>query len=227
MYDLQKLNHLDLTEAICKFWFLIRRFGYLDISSGSDNLDVISDVTQIIERVQRGDPQAADELLPVVYEELRRLARARMAQQPPGQTLQATALVHEAWLKLADRPDAGWNDRQHFFRAAAEAMRQILIDRARRRLRLKHGENAGHLDLDDLEIAAPAKEEILLQLDEVLVELARLSPERAELVKLRFFAGLNESEIAGVLNISERSVQRQWSYTRAWLFARIEALKIA
>lgn len=148
-----------------------------------------------------------------------------MAQQQPGQTLQATALVHEAWLKLSAGSTDQWRDRQHFFRAAAEAMRQILIDRARRRLRIKHGQNAAHVELDNLEIAAPAKEEILLHLDDALAELAAVSPERADLVKLRFFAGLNEKEIAGVLNISERSVQRQWNYTRAWLFARIEALK--
>ena len=183
-------------------------------------------MTQILARVQHGDPQAAEQLLPVVYDELRKLAAAKMSQQPPGQTLQATALVHEAWLKLAGDSEANWQDRQHFFRAAAEAMRHILIDRARRRLRIRHGQNAAHLDLDDLEIAAPVKEEILLQLDDALVELSAASPERAELVKLRFFAGLNEAEIAGILNISERSVQRQWSYARAWLFARIEALKI-
>jgi RNA polymerase sigma factor (TIGR02999 family) len=164
-------------------------------------------------------------LLPAVYDELRRLAAARMAQQPPGQTLQATALVHEAWLKLSGAPDEAWRDRQHFFRAAAEAMRHILIDRARRRLRLKHGQNAAHLDVTDLEIAAPAKEEILLQLDDALGELEAISPERAELVKLRFFAGLNEAETARVLNVSERSVQRQWSYARAWLFARVESLR--
>jgi RNA polymerase sigma factor (TIGR02999 family) len=164
-------------------------------------------------------------LLPLVYEELRRLAAAKMAQQPPGQTLQATALVHEAWLKLAGNSEANWRDRQHFFRAAAEAMRHILIDRARRRLRLRHGENAGHVDLDELEIAAPEKEEVLLQLDDALADLAAVSPERAEMVKLRFFAGLNEAQIADLMGLSERSVQRQWGYTRSWLFARIEALK--
>ena len=148
-----------------------------------------------------------------------------MSQQPPGQTLQATALVHEAWLKLAGNSEANWRDRQHFFRAVAEAMRHILIDRARRRLRVRHGENVDHLDLDDLEIAAPEKEETLLQLDDALVELASVSQERAEIVKLRFFVGLKEAEIAEVLGLSERSVQRQWNYTRAWLFARMEAAK--
>jgi RNA polymerase sigma factor (TIGR02999 family) len=187
----------------------------------------VSDVTLILERAQRGDPQAAEELLPLVYDELRSLASAKMAQQPPGQTLQATALVHEAWLKLAGGSTATWRDRQHFFRAAAEAMRHILIDRARRRLRLRHGQNAGRVELDDLEIAAPAREEVLLQLDEALADLTALSPERAEIVKLRFFAGLDEAEVARVLGLSERSVQRQWSYARAWLFARIETMKTA
>jgi RNA polymerase sigma factor (TIGR02999 family) len=144
-----------------------------------------------------------------------------MAQQPPGQTLQATALVHEAWLKLAGSNSANWRDRRHFFRTAAEAMRQILIDRARRRLRMRHGGNAERVALDGIEIAAPVKEEILLQLDEALVELKAASPERAEIVTLRFFGGLNEAEIADALNLSERTVQRQWSYARAWLFARI------
>lgn len=181
-------------------------------------------VTHILEAVGAGDEQAAEKLLPLVYDELRRLAASKMAQQP-GQTLQATALVHEAWLKLAGSTTSRWRDRQHFFRAAAEAMRQILIDRARRRLRLRHGGNAQRIELDEINIATPEKEEILLQLDEALAELRAASPERAEIVNLRFFAGLSETEIAGILRISERSVQRQWSYARAWLFARIGAVK--
>jgi RNA polymerase sigma factor (TIGR02999 family) len=185
----------------------------------------MAEVTQILQSMEGGDPKAADELLPLIYEELRRLAASKMAQQPPGQTLQATALVHEAWLKLTRDQDCSWRDRQHFFRAAAEAMRQILIDRARRRLRLRHGQNPERLNIDEVEIAAPAKEEILLQLDEALAELKVVAPERAEIVNLRFFAGLTEPEIAALLNLSERSVQRQWSYARAWLFARVEAMK--
>ncbi len=177
-------------------------------------------VTQILAAVGATDKQAAEELLPLVYDELRRLAAAKMAQQP-CQTLQATALVHEAWLKLAGAGESRWRDRQHFFRAAAEAMRQILIDRARRRLRLRHGGDACRVDLDELEIAAPEKEEVLVQLDDALAELKAVSPARAEIVNLRFFAGLGEAEIADLLGISERSVQRQWSYARAWLFARI------
>jgi RNA polymerase sigma factor (TIGR02999 family) len=182
-------------------------------------------MTQILDAVGSGEREAAERLLPLVYEELRRLAAAKMAQQPPGQTLQATALVHEAWLKLSSCGPSGWRGRQHFFRAAAEAMRQILIDRARRRLCLRHGEHTQRLNLDEIEIAAPEKEEVLLQLDEALTELRAVSPERAEIVNLRFFAGLSEPEIAGILDVSERSVQRQWSYARAWLFARIQAGK--
>jgi len=183
---------------------------------------IVNDVTCTLDAIQAGQPQAAEGLLPLVYDELRRIAAAKMAQQPPGQTLQATALVHEAWLKLAGGKESSWQDRQHFFRAAAEAMRQILIDRARRKLRVRHGGGAEHVDLQELEIAAPAKEEMLLDLDAALGELKAVAPERAEIVNLRFFAGLNEPEIAGLLGISERSVQRQWSYARAWLFARIE-----
>ena len=172
----------------------------------------MSEVTRILQSMEEGDPKAAEELLPLVYQELRKLAALKMAQQPPGQTLQATALVHEAYLKLIGGVRESWRDRQHFFRTAAEAMRHILIDRARRRLRVRHGENLANVDIDEIEIAAPAKEEILLQLDDALAELKALSPERAEIVSLRFFAGLNEAEIASLLKVSERSVQRQWSY---------------
>jgi RNA polymerase sigma factor (TIGR02999 family) len=182
-------------------------------------------LTQVLEAVQAGDAQAAEQLLPLVYDELRRLAAARMAQQPPGQTLQPTALVHEAWLKLAAHEGSRWQNRQHFFRAAAEAIRQILIDRARRRLRLRHGQGQQRVALDDIQLAAPEKDEVLVQLDEALAELRAASAERAEIVNLRFFAGLSEAEIADILKISERSVQRQWSYARAWLFARIRVVK--
>lgn len=185
----------------------------------------VSDVTQILERVVRGDAKAAEELLPCVYDELRRLAAHKMSLQPPGQTLQATALVHEAYLRLLGNEERRWQGRRHFFGAAAEAMRHILIDRARRRLRAKHGEKAERVPLDDVEVIAPAQDEIVLQLDEALELLAKTSPEQAEIVKLRFFAGFTEPEIAEILNLSERSVQRQWSYAKAWLFDRIEAIK--
>ena len=185
----------------------------------------MSDVTQILERVSKGDGAAAAELLPLIYDELRRVAAHKMSLQSPGQTLQATALVHEAYLRLVGSEEKRWESRRHFFSAAAEAMRHILIDRARRRNRLRHGQNAEKVPLDELEIIAPAKEEIILQLDDALDELAQQSPEQAEIVKLRFFAGFSEPEIAELLNLSERSVQRHWSYAKAWLFDRIEQMK--
>ena len=185
----------------------------------------MSDVTQILERVSQGDGSAATELLPLVYEELRRVAAHKMSLQPPGQTLQATALVHEAYLRLVGSDEKRWESRRHFFSAAAEAMRHILIDRARRRLRARHGQNAEKVPLDEVEIAAPAKEEVILQLDDALEELGRQSAEQVEIVKLRFFAGLSEPEVAELLNLSERTVQRQWSYAKAWLFDRIEQMK--
>ena len=186
----------------------------------------MSEVTRILQSLEHGDPKAAEQLLPLVYDELRKLAAHKISLEPPGQTLQATALVHEAWLRLAGAEEKRWESRRHFFSAAAEAMRHILIDRARRRLRLRHGEKAESVPLDEVEIAAPAKEEILLQLNDALEELKQLSSEQAEIVKLRFFAGFTEPEIAEILNLSERSVQRQWSYAKAWLFERIEAMKL-
>ena len=181
----------------------------------------MSEVTQVLERVEQGDANGSAELLPLVYGELRRLAAHKMSLQPPGQTLQATALVHEAYLRLLGGEPKRWESRRHFFSAAAEAMRHILIDRARRRLRVRHGAMAERVNLDEVEIAAPAKDEILLQLNDALEDLQRLSTEQAEIVKLRFFAGFSEPEIADILNLSERSVQRQWSYAKAWLFDRI------
>jgi RNA polymerase sigma factor (TIGR02999 family) len=185
----------------------------------------VSEVTRILDRVHQGDAKAAEELLPLVYEELRKLAAHKMTLQPSDHTLQATALVHEAYLKLVGGERARWEDRRHFFAAAAEAMRHVLIDRARRRLRARHGENAEKVELDAVEIPVPVKEEVLLLLNDALAELKNASPERAEIVNLRFFAGCNEAEIARILNLSERSVQRQWSYAKAWLFERIEAMK--
>ena len=181
----------------------------------------MSDVTRILQSIDQGDPRAAEQLLPLVYDELRRLAAHKMSLQPAGQTLQATALVHEAYLRLVGDEEKRWESRKHFFSAAAEAMRHILIDRARRRLRVRHGEKAERVPLDEVEIAAPAKEEIILQLNDALEELQRVSAEQAEIVKLRFFAGFSEPEIAQILDLSERSVQRQWSYAKAWLFERI------
>jgi RNA polymerase sigma factor (TIGR02999 family) len=181
----------------------------------------VSDVTRLLNAVEQGDPKAAEELLPLVYEELRKLAASKMAQQPDGQTLQATALVHEAWLRLADGPNRQYASRRHFFSAAAQAMRHLLIERARRKLRERHGGVLQRVDGDDVEIAAPADDERLIQINTALEELALLAPEKAEVVKLRFFVGLDEMEIAELLNLSPRTVERYWSYAKAWLFERV------
>lgn len=181
----------------------------------------VSDVTRLLNAVEQGDPKAAEELLPLVYEELRRLATAKMARQPEGQTLQGTALVHEAWLRLVDAPNRQYASRRHFFSAAAQAMRHLLIERARRKLRERHGGVLQRVDLDDVEITAPADDERLIQINTALEELALQAPEKAEVVKLRFFVGLDEKEIAELLNLSPRTVERYWAYAKAWLFERI------
>jgi RNA polymerase sigma factor (TIGR02999 family) len=181
----------------------------------------MSEVTQILQLIEQGDPKAAEELLPLVYEELRKLAAAKMAQQPEGQTLQATALVHEAWLRLVAGPNRQYASRRHFFSAAAQAMRHLLIERARRKLRERHGGLLQRVDIDDLAVTAPTDEERLIQINTALEELALLAPEKAEIVKLRFFVGLDEQEIAELLNLSPRTVERYWSYAKAWLFERI------
>jgi RNA polymerase sigma factor (TIGR02999 family) len=179
-------------------------------------------VTHLLDAVAAGDGQAAERLLPLVYEELRRLAAAKMAQQPPGQTLQATALVHEAWLRLSAGQLPRWENRRHFFASAAQAMRHILIERARRKLRARHGARLERVDLDAIEFAAPGDDERLLEVDSALDELAALAPEKAEVVKLRFFVGLDEKETAELLHISPRTVERYWRYAKAWLFEHIE-----
>jgi RNA polymerase sigma factor (TIGR02999 family) len=181
----------------------------------------MSDVTRILDAIQQGDPKAAQELLPLVYEELRHLARARMAQQPPGQTLQATALVHEAWLRLAGSESQRWQGRAHFFAAAAEAMRHILVDRARRKRRAKHGGGQQPADVNELEIAANTDDEKLLQVHEALEKLAVEDPVRAEVVKLHFFVGLTHAETAEVMRLSEKTVRRHWNFARVWLYRAI------
>ena len=176
------------------------------------------DVTQLLNAIDAGDPKAADQLLPLVYEELRKLAAAKMAQEKPGQTLQATALVHEAWLRLAGPEEQkGWNSRGHFFGAAAEAMRRILVDRARQKLSLKRGAGAERINLDDLEVAAAADDDTLLAVDEAMAKLAKEDPASAEFIKLRFFVGLTNEEAAQALGIPERTARRHWSFARAWL----------
>jgi RNA polymerase sigma factor (TIGR02999 family) len=184
---------------------------------------VMSEVTRILERVERGDPKSAGELLPLVYAELRRLAVQRMARETPGQTLQPTALVHEAWLRLvgADEPK-GWNSRGHFFAAAAEAMRRILVDRARRKGRLRHGGDLERVDLEHVTVATEDNHATVLAVHEALEKLARESPQKAEIVKLRYFTGLNHAEIAATLGVSEPTVRRHWAYARAWLYAELK-----
>ena len=185
-------------------------------------LGCVSDVTRILDRVQQGDPEAAEQLLPLVYDELRKLASAKMAQQSPGQTLQATALVHEACLKLTGNETSTWRNRQHFFRAAAEAMRHILVDRARAQQRAKHGGGLVAINLEDVDVATNAEPDTLLLVDEAVQRLAAEHPDNAELVKLRFFAGLTLEEAAAFLGLARRTADRYWAYARAWLY---EALR--
>jgi len=184
----------------------------------------VSEVTRILDAVAQGDPKAAEELLPLVYDELRRVAAARMTDSTPGQTLQPTALVHEAWLRLVGQDSAAqFQGRTHFFAAAAEAMRHILIDRARRKQTLRHGGGQQRVDMDDSQIAAPAPDEELLAVDEALDRLARLDPGKAELVKLRYFVGMTMTEAATALGISEPTAKRRWALARAWLFNEISS----
>jgi len=183
----------------------------------------VSELTVILQRIDQGDPHAADELLPLVYEELRKLAAQKMARESPGQTLQATALVHEAWLRLGGDQQPEWQNRAHFFAAAAEAMRRILIDNARRKSSLRHGGGAERVNLDGLEVAAGMDDDQLLALDEALDRLAEHDAEKAQLVKLRFFAHLTNAQAAKVLGVSEPTVKRYWSYARAWLFRELNS----
>ena len=185
----------------------------------------MSEVTRILTAIEQGDAKSSDELLPVVYNELRRLAAHKMAGEPAGHTLQPTALVHEAWLKLVAPPAQSWHNRAHFFAAAAEAMRRILIARARRKSRQRRGSGAEHLDVDELEIASPAPDDQLLALNDALDRFAALEPQQAELVKLRYFVGLKIEEAAEVLGISEATAKRWWAYARAWLFNEIQSPK--
>jgi RNA polymerase sigma factor (TIGR02999 family) len=183
----------------------------------------MSDVTRILDRVHRGDPKAAEELLPLVYDELRKLAAHKMANEAPGQTLQPTALVHEAWLRLGGDTQPGWQNRTHFLAAAAEAMRRILVENARRKLRLKRGGKQERVELEDSVIAAPAEDEKVLQVNEALDRLAQEDPQKAEIVKLRFFVGLNHDEIAALLSVNEKTVRRHWEVAKVRLFQSIKS----
>lgn len=181
----------------------------------------MSDITRVLAAVERGQIHAAEALLPLVYDELRRLAAWRLANERPGQTLQATALVHEAYLRLVGPNDAHWNGRRHFFGAAAEAMRRILIENARCKKRLKRGGDLERVELDCLQIPAPMPDDELLGLDEALEQFTNVDPRAAELVKLCFFVGLTQEQAAKELGVSITTVERTWAYARAWLFREV------
>jgi RNA polymerase sigma factor (TIGR02999 family) len=177
----------------------------------------MSEVTRILSAIEQGDPHAAEKLLPLVYDELRKLAAQKLVQEKPGQTLQATALVHEAYLRLVGRgPEPPWDSRGHFFAAAAEAMRRILVEAARRKSRVKHGGGRAR-QAEDRKLAAPERPERLLALNEALDKLQTANPQAAELVKLRYFAGFSNAQAAGLLAMSPRKANQVWAYARAWL----------
>jgi RNA polymerase sigma factor (TIGR02999 family) len=182
----------------------------------------VSEVTHILHSLEHGDSSAAERLLPLVYEELRKLAAQKMANEASGHTLQATALVHEAWLRLVDGESRNWNGRGHFFGAAAEAMRRILIENARRKRAVRHGGGQARLDIQEIEIAGAGKDEELLAVSDALEKFAVRDRQKAELVKLRYFVGLTIEEAAEVLGISVPTADRWWSFSRAWLFEAIE-----
>ena len=183
----------------------------------------MSDVTRILESIEHGDPKAADELLPLVYGELRKLAAAKMANEAPNQTLQPTALVHEAWLRLVGEANPKFDGRAHFFAAAAEAMRRILIDKARRKRALRHGGDHQRVDLTDIDVAAPGDDDQLLAINDALDKLDGQNKVEAELVKLRYFVGMTLDEAAEILGISARTADNYWAHARAWLFREIKA----
>jgi len=183
----------------------------------------MSDATLMLAAMERGDPKAAEQLLALVYDELRRLAAYKMAQQAPGQTLQPTALVHEAWLRLVGTQNPTFKNRSHFFSAAAEAMRHILIDRARRKQTQRHGGGFVRVDLDNVALAAPGTDDQLLAVHEALDKFALQHPLQAELVKLRYFAGMTNEEVAQLLGISISTAKNYWNFSRGWLFNEIQS----
>jgi len=185
----------------------------------------MNDVTLILNAIEQGDVKAADKLLPLVYKELRRLAEHKMSHEPSGQTLQATALVHEAYIRLVGSDEQNWNSRGHFFAAAAEAMRRILIENARRKKRLKYGNNIKKAELKDNDVVIESPSDDLIALDEALIKLNELDKTKAELVKLRYFAGLTLEQIACILDISPATVKRYWTYSKAWLYNQIHSIE--
>jgi RNA polymerase sigma factor (TIGR02999 family) len=183
----------------------------------------MSDATVMLDAIKAGDAKAAESLLVLVYDELRRLAASKMARETPGQTLQPTALVHEAWLRLVGTNSPSFNDREHFFRACAEAMRRILIDRARKRHTKRHGGDHQRVDFEEINLAAPGADDQLLMVNEALEKLAADHPLQAELVKLRYFAGLTNEEVSEVMGISVSTAKNYWAFARSWLLNEIEA----
>lgn len=177
----------------------------------------MSDVTRLLERASDGDPTAAADLLPLLYDQLRRLAAHKLAQEKPGQTLQATALVHEAWLRLGQSDRQAWHGREHFFRAAAEAMRRILVDNARRKLRVRHGGHLERVAIQSVDLPIAADDEKCVRVSDALDDLEQLDPRKAQVVKLHLFTGLELKEIAPLLGMAEKTVQRDWSFAKAWL----------
>ena len=192
------------------------------LCSSKPEADDMSDATVMLAAIEKGDRQAAEQLLVLVYDELRRLAASRLAQESPGQTLQPTALVHEAWLRLVGDQNPSFNDRTHFFRASAEAMRRILIDRARRKKTQRHGGGYQRIQFEDFDLAAPSADDQLLAMNEALDKLALEHPIQAELVKLRYFAGMTNEEVSKVLGISVSTAKNYWTFSRAWLLKEIE-----
>ena len=188
---------------------------------GYNFVETMSDITMVLQAIGRGDRRASADLLPLVYDELRRLAAARLAREAAGQTLQPTALVHEAWLRLVNDGDRTWENRVHFFSAAAEAMRRILIESARRKSALKRGGGQDRLNIEDLELAATTPDDRVLLIDQALQQMETEDPESARIVVLKFFGGLTNKEVGKTLGVAERTVERQWAYAKAWLFQKI------
>lgn len=182
----------------------------------------MSDITLLLDAISRGESRASEDLLPLIYEELRRLATARMAGEAAGQTLQPTALVHEAWLRLVNEGGRTWKNRAHFFRAAAQAMRRILVDRARQKLSIKRGSGGEKIAIDEIDLPAATVDDRVLLVDQNLERLEAEDPESARIVSLKFFGGLTNKEVAKILGVTERSVERQWAYAKASLLAMIQ-----